>query len=161
MQTELLGVVSRTTRALLESAVLQAPISGSTGSNLWPATGVPALTNGLFSLSPMLNGDARQKRVDGVAVVNSQQSHPLPELLYTLLDQFRRIAEGHGFMLKRISQTCEKYNVKNIRLYEIADVWSMVQAVVRLRSMDMHTSWKYSSKVYFYFIILFFRCNWF
>lgn len=121
MQPELLGVVSRTTRSLLDSASLQAPITGPGG---------PSLSNGPVIASPITNGDGRPKRSDSSGVGSNQTNHPLPELLYTLLDQFRRISEGHGFVLKRFGQTCEKYNIKNMRLYEISDVWSMVQAVV-------------------------------
>ncbi|KAK3914367.1 Exocyst complex component 4 [Frankliniella fusca] len=129
MQSELLGVVSRTTRALLDGLVLQVPISTATGPSLLPA---PVLPNGSITPSQVFNGDVKQKRLDGSYISNNQPNHPLPELLYTLLDQFRRIADGHQFVLKRLSHTCEKYNLKNIRLYEISDIWSMVQAVMQL-----------------------------
>lgn len=136
MQPELLGVVARTTRTLLESAVLQPTISGPSGSSLWSTPGTTAIPNGSVTPSPMPNGDNRQKKADGAGVSNGQPNHPLPELLYTLLDQFRRISEGHGFVMKRISLTCEKYNLKSIRQYEISDVWSMVQAVMQLVLTD-------------------------
>lgn len=124
MQSELLGVVSRTTRALLDGVVLQAPMTGPSATSLLP---VAVLPNGAVTPSQISNGDVKQKSIG-----SNQSNHPLPELLYTLLDQFRRIAESHNFVLRRLSHTCEKYILKNIRLYEISDIWSMVQAVMQL-----------------------------
>lgn len=135
MQSELLGVVSRTTRALLDGVVLQAPITGQAGPSLWPVPSVVSIPNGPSTPSHVLNGDSRPKGGHGSGS-GTQPNHPLPELLYTLLDQFRRIAEGHRFVLKRLEQTCEKYNLKTIRLYEISDLWSMVQAVMQLVLTD-------------------------
>lgn len=148
MQSELLGVVSRTTRALLDGVVLQAPIGGQAGPSLWPVPSAVSIPNGPGTPSQIPNGDGRQKGGHGSGSGNTQPNHPLPELLYTLLDQFRRIAEGHRYVLKRMGQTCEKYNFKNIRLYEISDLWSMVQAVVSSLHMCNLNSEKQSSFLY-------------
>lgn len=78
--------------------------------------------------------------VTTIAITNegSRQVDPhsktlLLELLETIFDQFRKVAEGHAIVLKHFSRTAEKYKL-DVRLYEMADVWSKIQTVVSLKS---------------------------
>ena len=129
MQSELLDVVTKTTRCLNESNLLSvqgAPLAGLNVPQM-------RLTNG----DSRLDGDA-----DG-----SQQQHPLPELLEALLERFRRIAAAHAFVLRRLAASAEKRNYQ-IRLYEMNVVWSTIQAVVSnlctrtLRKLGSPARWR-------------------
>ncbi|XP_067012482.2 exocyst complex component 4 isoform X2 [Anabrus simplex] len=77
------------------------------------------------------------------AVTNTQiqqdpsmaRQQPLLELLQTVFEQFRRVAAAHATVLQSLSHAADKYRVE-IRLYEMADVWSKVQAVLQLLLTD-------------------------
>lgn len=73
-------------------------------------------------------------------VLDSSQSIPsgaggaeggqlLVELLETVLDQLRRVAAAHALLLRCVSKACTKHNVA-LRLYDLMEVWSKIQAVV-------------------------------
>lgn len=53
----------------------------------------------------------------------------LLELLETVFDQFRCVAAAHASVLRSFSRAADRHHI-DVRLYEMADVWSKVQAVV-------------------------------
>lgn len=59
----------------------------------------------------------------------------LLELLETVFDQFRCVAAGHASVLRSFARAADKHHV-DVRLYEMADVWSKVQAVLQLLLTD-------------------------
>lgn len=65
-----------------------------------------------------------------------QGSAALLELLLTVFDQFRAVAAVHSVALQSLRRAAEKYRV-NVRLYEMADVWAKLQAVVSLISTQV------------------------
>ncbi|CAG2064384.1 unnamed protein product, partial [Timema podura] len=52
----------------------------------------------------------------------------LLELLQTVFEQFRCVAAAHAVALRSFSFVADKYHI-DVRLYEMPDVWSKVQAV--------------------------------
>ncbi|KAK6635581.1 hypothetical protein RUM44_000835 [Polyplax serrata] len=94
---ELLGIVSNTTKSLLESN-----------------QAVPTI-----AISH-----------DGSRQVDSHSKQLLLELLDIIFDQFRKVAEGHSIVLKYFAKTADKYKL-DVKLYEMADVWSKIQAVLQ------------------------------
>ncbi|KAK7863550.1 hypothetical protein R5R35_011175 [Gryllus longicercus] len=99
MQTELLAIISRTTKQIRDG-----PMSITLAQ---PGQGDPAA--------------ARQQ--------------PLLELLQTIFEQFRHVATAHSAVLQRLSRAADKYHA-DVRLYEMADVWSKIQAVLQLLLTD-------------------------
>lgn len=69
----------------------------------------------------------------GVAADNSQPL--LVQLLHTVFEQFRSVAFAHGTALRSFSHVCKTYNL-DVRLYEMPDVWSKIQAVLQLLLTD-------------------------
>ncbi|XP_015108792.1 exocyst complex component 4 [Diachasma alloeum] len=61
--------------------------------------------------------------------------NPLVELLQTVFEQFRSVASAHGTALRSFSHVCKKHNL-DVRLYEMPDVWSKIQAVLQLLLTD-------------------------
>ncbi|XP_043286055.1 exocyst complex component 4 isoform X2 [Venturia canescens] len=55
----------------------------------------------------------------------------LLELLNTVFDQMRLVAGAHSMALRSFSHVIQKYNLQ-VRLYEMPDVWSRIQAVLQL-----------------------------
>ncbi|KAK0167148.1 hypothetical protein PV327_004582 [Microctonus hyperodae] len=63
---------------------------------------------------------------------NENENHSLLlDLLQTIFEQFRLIVNAHTMALRSFSFVCKKYNL-DVRLYEIPDVWSKIQAVLQL-----------------------------
>ncbi|KAG8039773.1 hypothetical protein G9C98_000502, partial [Cotesia typhae] len=75
--------------------------------------------------------------VSGVRIINHADGDEnngqlaLLELLQTIFDQFRMIANAHSMALRSFSHVSKKYNV-DVRLYEMPDVWSKIQVVLQL-----------------------------
>ncbi|KAH0550385.1 exocyst complex component 4 [Cotesia glomerata] len=75
--------------------------------------------------------------VSGVRIINHADGEEnngqsaLLELLQTIFDQFRMIANAHSMALRSFSHVSKKYSV-DVRLYEMPDVWSKIQAVLQL-----------------------------
>lgn len=70
-----------------------------------------------------------------VYLENNKPTEPEPqrlllELLETIFDQFRRVATAHSIVLNGFNKVAEKYRI-DVRLYEMPDVWSKIQAVVK------------------------------
>nr|CAD7203089.1 unnamed protein product [Timema douglasi] len=59
----------------------------------------------------------------------------LLELLQTVFEQFRCLAAAHAVALRSFSFVADKYHI-DVRLYEMPDVWSKVQAVLQLLLTD-------------------------
>lgn len=57
------------------------------------------------------------------------QKRPLLQLLETVFELFRKIASSHSIVLGNFNKVVEKNRI-DIRLYEMPDVWSKIQAVV-------------------------------
>lgn len=62
--------------------------------------------------------------------IKVENQHPLLELLQTIFIRFKLVANVHQVALRSFSHVTNKYSV-DVRLYEMADVWSKIQAVVR------------------------------
>ncbi|EEB18474.1 exocyst componenet sec8, putative [Pediculus humanus corporis] len=54
----------------------------------------------------------------------------LLNFLEIIFEQFRKVADGHKIVLKYFTKTAEKYRL-DVRLYEMADVWSKIQTVLQ------------------------------
>ncbi|XP_063222641.1 exocyst complex component 4 [Bacillus rossius redtenbacheri] len=59
----------------------------------------------------------------------------LPELMHVIFSQFRQVAAAHQSVLRSLAQAADKYRV-DVRLYEMPDVWSKMQAVLQLLLTD-------------------------
>ncbi|PNF38735.1 Exocyst complex component 4 [Cryptotermes secundus] len=59
----------------------------------------------------------------------------LLELLQTVFDQFRCVAAAHASVLHSFAQAADRHRI-DVRLYEMPDVWSKVQAVLQLLLTD-------------------------
>lgn len=55
----------------------------------------------------------------------------LLELMQTLFEQFRQVAQAHLVLLNHLTRACEAHKV-NIKLYDMKIFWAQVQAVVSL-----------------------------
>jgi len=53
----------------------------------------------------------------------------LRDLVQSVLDQMRKIADAHALLLRCASKTCTRLNTA-VRLYDIRDVWVNIQIVV-------------------------------
>ncbi|XP_021936020.1 exocyst complex component 4 isoform X2 [Zootermopsis nevadensis] len=93
MQTELLAIIKRTTRQLLDLSQQ------------------PTHSLGAHSTSLLL------------------------ELMQTVFDQFRQVATAHASVLRSFARAADKHHI-DVRLYEMPDVWSKVQAVLQLLLTD-------------------------
>ncbi|XP_012280945.1 exocyst complex component 4 [Orussus abietinus] len=103
MQSELLNIIAQISRETLKSA-----------SNL-------ITTNKIIPVqTTAING-----------IKTSRNQSVLLELLQTIFEHFRLIAAAHSTALRCFSNAVKKYNI-DIRLYELADVWSKMQAVLQL-----------------------------
>lgn len=51
------------------------------------------------------------------------------ELLLTLFEQFRAVVTAHACCVQSLRRAAEKHR-QPVRLYEMADVWAKLQAVV-------------------------------
>jgi hypothetical protein len=78
---------------------------------------------------------------------HSLGARPMPlllELLQTVFDQFRRVAAAHTSVLHSFAQAADRHHI-DVRLYEMPDVWSKVQAVVSIRTLQViqrrHRQW--------------------
>lgn len=74
-------------------------------------------------------------------IPSQSQSYGRPalvELLETIFEQFSCVARSHASILQSFSRVSEKYRV-DICLYEMADVWSKIQAVVRCNIYFIYT----------------------
>ncbi|XP_069698515.1 exocyst complex component 4 isoform X1 [Periplaneta americana] len=67
----------------------------------------------------------------------SMRSTPLLllELLQTVFDQFRHVAAAHASVLRSFSRAADRHRI-DVRLYEMPDVWSKIQAVLQLLLTD-------------------------
>ena len=70
-----------------------------------------------------------QQLLDASQQPGARNTHLLLELLQTVFDQFRRVAAAHASVLRSFARAAEKHHI-DVRLYEMPDVWSKVQAVV-------------------------------
>jgi hypothetical protein len=61
--------------------------------------------------------------------IGAHSTRLLLELLETVFDQFRCVATAHTSVLHSFAHAADKHHI-DVRLYEMADVWSKVQAVV-------------------------------
>jgi hypothetical protein len=61
----------------------------------------------------------------------------LLELLQTVFDQFRQVAAAHASVLHSFARAADKHHI-DVRLYEMPDVWSKVQAVVSVRILYLN-----------------------
>jgi hypothetical protein len=61
--------------------------------------------------------------------LGSRSTSLLLELLQTVFDQFRQVAAAHASVLRSFARAADKHHI-DVRLYEMPDVWSKVQAVV-------------------------------
>lgn len=78
--------------------------------------------------------DAPQSITSLAVNLENKPTEPEPqrlllELLETIFDQFRRVAAAHAIVLNGFNKFSEKYRI-DVRLYEMPDVWSKIQAVV-------------------------------
>lgn len=60
----------------------------------------------------------------------------LLELIQTIFEQFRAVAQAHATLLSHLTRTIEKYNITDVKLYDMKEFWSKVQAVVQLLLTD-------------------------
>ncbi|XP_015592198.1 exocyst complex component 4 isoform X2 [Cephus cinctus] len=109
MQTELLNIIARTSKQIKESAEHQ------------PILPRPVITDSTEIKVTSNNGSGSQAL--------------LLELLQTVFEQFRLVAGAHSTALRSFSYVVKKYNL-DVRLYEMPDVWSKVQAVLQLLLTD-------------------------
>lgn len=120
MQTELLNIIARTSKKIREIADNQ------------PACVKPISTD-----------------TSDVKIITSNNSAEkqslLLDLLQTVFEQFRLVAATHATVLRSLSHVVKKYNL-DVRLYEMPDVWSKIQAVVSyewLCSNSFKKTWFY------------------
>lgn len=106
MQTELLTIIARTSKKIKEIADNQ-PVSIKPISNENPEIKISASSNAVEKQSLLL------------------------DLLQTVFEQFRLVAATHATALRSFSHVVKKYNL-DVRLYEMPDVWSKIQAVVSI-----------------------------
>ncbi|KAF2896324.1 hypothetical protein ILUMI_09831 [Ignelater luminosus] len=59
----------------------------------------------------------------------------LLELMQTLFEQFRQVAQAHLILLNHLTRACEAHKV-NIKLYDMKIFWAQVQAVLQLLLND-------------------------
>ncbi|XP_008550620.1 exocyst complex component 4 [Microplitis demolitor] len=102
MQTELLNIIARTSDTIKANAGKSMPKS-----------------------------DVNGVRINDIDIKDSNGQSALLELLQTLFDQFKLIANAHSMALRSFSHVCKKYNV-DVCLYEMPDVWSKIQTVLQL-----------------------------
>lgn len=62
-------------------------------------------------------------------VKNQMKQNALLELVQTLFEQFRSIAQAHAKLLGHLTRAVEKYNVET-NLYDMKEFWLKVQDVV-------------------------------
>lgn len=60
----------------------------------------------------------------------------LLELIQTVFEQFRAIAQAHATLLSHLTRTLDKYNMTDVRLYDMRDFWNNVQAVLQIFLTD-------------------------
>jgi hypothetical protein len=68
--------------------------------------------------------------------LSARSMPPLLELLQTVFDQFRRVAAAHTSVLHSFAHAADRHHI-DVRLYEMPDVWSKVQAVVSIRTLHV------------------------
>lgn len=62
--------------------------------------------------------------------------HPLLELLESLFEQFKLVAEAHGLLLKSYSNVVQRYSTAATKLYDVPDFWTHAQVVLQTVLMD-------------------------
>lgn len=74
----------------------------------------------------------QQLRVNGngVMVVVEDEQHPLLELLDSLFEQFKVVAEAHSLLLKSYGSVIPRYSL-NSKLYDVPDFWVHAQVVLQ------------------------------
>lgn len=102
MKTELLGIVTRTTKNIIESHKNKTLII------------------------PQINIEN-----ESTCITESQGQSLLRELLQTLFDQCRLVVTAHTTALRSFSHVNKKYNLQ-VQLYSIKDVWNNIQEVVSI-----------------------------
>lgn len=68
-------------------------------------------------------------------VKNQMKQNALLELVQTLFEQFRSIAQAHAKLLGHLTRAVEKYNVET-NLYDMKEFWLKVQDVLQLLLTD-------------------------
>lgn len=102
MKTELLGIVTRTTKNIIDSH------------------------RNKTSIIPQINIEN-----DSICIPESQGQSLLLELLQTLFDQCRLVVTAHSTALRSFSHVNKKYNLQ-VQLYSIKDVWNNIQEVFQI-----------------------------
>ncbi|XP_046430735.1 exocyst complex component 4 isoform X1 [Neodiprion virginianus] len=106
MQTELLNIVGRTSKKIKEMADNQ-------------PTFIKTISAEISEIKITSSNNATEKQ------------SLLLDLLQTVFEQFRLVAAMHAVVLRSLSHVVKKYNL-DVRLYEMPDVWSKIQAVLQL-----------------------------
>lgn len=60
----------------------------------------------------------------------------LLELIQTIFEQFRAVGQAHATLLSHLTKTKEKYNLTDLKLYEMRDFWNKVQTILQLLLTD-------------------------
>ncbi|XP_012254294.2 exocyst complex component 4 isoform X2 [Athalia rosae] len=106
MQSELLNIIARTSRKIMDM-----------GDNQPSIVKPPSTETTEIKIVTSNNTTTKQSL--------------LLDLLQTLFEQFRLVAAAHAIVLRSFSYVVKRNNL-DVRLYEMPDVWSQIQAVLQL-----------------------------
>uniref|UniRef100_A0A182VZJ9 Exocyst complex component Sec8 n=1 Tax=Anopheles minimus TaxID=112268 RepID=A0A182VZJ9_9DIPT len=124
MQSELLAIVTKSTQhinSLEHQPQTQQPALGVTGT---PSSTTVAACNG--TPSGASNADPTQPA----------QPVPILELLDLVFKQFKLIATAHQQALRNYGNVIQRYNIPQVKPYDIIEYWGQAQAVLKLVLTD-------------------------